>query len=104
MVLNLELGHHLVVADDRAGNELREEENEKAVTRKTRINDLPSISVHDPGNLLKGVEADGQRKDEAETGDVGACDRIHIQDKEIRILEESEKPHIEKNAEREKEF
>src|SRR5690606_4841428 len=60
----LELTEHLLVMGDRAGYQLREEADEKAVADEIVFVHLAVMGVDQIGNLLKGKKGDGQRQDD----------------------------------------
>ena len=77
--------------DDRTGDELGKEKNERAVFAKRERFHPPGLDVDQERDLLEGDERDAERQNDVQQNEIGA---EHIVDRavdEIRILEEAEK-------------
>src|SRR5215469_7305509 len=72
---------------DRAGNELREEHDEKTVFEKIVLRDVAATCVDEIGDLLEGEEGYAKRKDDVLEGNVRAECRIRRANKKIGVLE-----------------
>ena len=59
-----ELGHHLLVVDDRSGDELGEEGDEQQVVGEVVFAGLAAVGIDEVGDLLEGEERDAERQDD----------------------------------------
>src|SRR5512136_100846 len=55
---DVELGHHILVVQDRAGQEMGKESNEHRVVQKLPLFDQPFVTVDQKGDLGDGEKAD----------------------------------------------
>ena len=86
------------MADDGSCNQLREKSYEKTVIQETFFFRLVLMAIHQKGNLLEGIEADGQREAQTEQLELGITHCIDGLQKEIGILEIAEQQQIENDA------
>jgi hypothetical protein len=64
----LELGQHLPVVEDRPGDQMREEGNEKSIVDKTAARSEGRLAIDEIANLGKGKERDAEGEKDGGTG------------------------------------
>ena len=94
------LGQHLALADDGAGDKLREKGDEKSIVKEGAALHLSPVRIHHEADLLEGEKADPQREQDALQDKGGPKDRIHVFHKKIIILEIKQHGQVAGHAER----
>ena len=100
----LELRHHHLGADDRAGHELGEERNvQEDVEDRSRRRDHAAIDVDDVGDALEGEERDPDREHDLEKRQLALQpyrehEVVQALDEEAVILEEPQSDEVERHA------
>ncbi len=93
-----ELGKHLMVVDDGAGNQLREEGHEEGVMQEAVFVGLATIGVDQVGDLLEGEEGDRQRQDDGLQYQVVAEQGVEVVNEEVGVLVVAQQAKIGGNA------
>ena len=94
-----ELRHHLLVVDDRPGDELREEGHEQAVVQEPVFRRLALGGIDQIRHLLEGEERDAERQDDGADAEVQTGQRADILHDEDGIFEVSQQRQIAGDAE-----
>ena len=96
----VELRHHLVVQDDRAGQQMGEEQDiQRVVQQRIADRGLAAVAIDQIGNLAEGEEADGQWQHHVLQHPLRPKHVIDIRDEEIVVLEESQQADIDQDPE-----
>jgi len=103
MIAPDELHGHVVIAHDRAGDELREQDDvEHVVMQAARALRGAAVDVHEVADLLEGEERDADGEDHARPahgpGAAGGEQGIHLVDKEVRVLEVEQGREVQDHA------
>ena len=94
----VELRHHLAVMHDRAGDELRKEQDEQTVVLERERLDAPGLYVDQEGDLLKGDEGHAERQDDVRQHEIRAEHVIDRVDQKVGVFEIAEESDIEANS------
>src|SRR5260370_2143397 len=90
----LELGHHLRMVEDGAGDQMRKVGHEQQVIGKTRLARLANVGVDQKGDLGKREKRNPQRQDDRRDHERMGQSKVEIIDDEIRILEVGQRGQI----------
>ncbi|MET4765659.1 hypothetical protein ABH970_006031 [Bradyrhizobium ottawaense] len=100
-LLPLELRDHILVVEDRPGDQMREISHEQRVVRQRIGCDLPAIGVHQEGDLRERVEGDADRQQDVNRG-MRAEQGVEVLGEEAGIFEDAEHEQIADDTERER--
>jgi len=94
-----QLVRDVVVADDRAGDELGEHRNVECEVDDLALGgDLPAVDVDEVGERVEGEKGDADREvNRAEVHSRGtrrSDEKVQVRDDESRVLEEGEQPQV----------
>ncbi|MNM63863.1 hypothetical protein D3C81_752380 [compost metagenome] len=98
------MGHHFLVVQDRAGDQVRIKRNEQHVADNTVFFRLPSVGIDKVSDLRKGEEADPKRQCQLQQLDMRGKQRIDICNEKIGILVIAEQQHVAGDAQRKQQF
>ena len=90
----LELRHHLLVVEDRPGDQVGEVGDEQAVIDRIVLLGLAAVSVDQEGDLGEGVERDPDRQEDAQRLEIDARQAAQREQQEVGIFEEGEQQEV----------
>ncbi len=96
-----ELGHHLLVMEDGAGDEVGEEGDEEEIGEEVLALGLSLGEIDEVGDLGEGEEGDAERKQDGVGIDVGEMQGLEEEERFEEVLEVEEGEEIESDAEEE---
>lgn len=91
---SIELRHHLLVMEDRTGEQMGEEGDEERVVEQVALLNQTFIGIDQERNLGDGKETDPERQDDPQQRQLATGDKIHRPDKEVHVLEPAEEEDI----------
>ena len=94
-----ELGHHFLVIDDGAGDEVRENCHEFTVGQKSVVFRFPAIDIHEVSRLGEGEKGNPQGQNNLWHGNVAICNSVQRIEEEACVFEYTEEQHIARDAE-----
>jgi hypothetical protein len=94
-----ELRHHLLVVDDRPGDELGEEGDEEQVVGEVVFAGLAAVGIDEVGDLLEGEEGNAERQHDVRQVEVEAGQSLDGAVEEAGVLEPAEQAEVGGDAE-----
>ena len=101
----VQLGLDIGIADDRPGDELREQADERGERREVPLRpDVPAVDVDGVAHGLERIKADAKRQAHACQRQGKAEQAVHRRQEEVGVFEKAEQPEIQKDGDRQRQL